>query len=60
MYAVYREIEGKTELLLDSAADVATLPTNFRVGSLAYVITTDDMYILNASRQWVKMFNTQS
>lgn len=44
------------EFYLDSEADVASLPTRGNVcpGSVAYIIATGAVYMLNNSKQWIK------
>ena len=47
---------GIKEFILDSAEDVANLPTNIpkiRVGSTALVISSGDLYMLNGDGKWV-------
>lgn len=47
---------GIKEFIIDSAEDIANLPTNIpkiRVGSTALVISSGDLYILNSAGKWV-------
>ena len=47
---------GIKEFIIDSAEDVANLPTNIpkiRVGSTALVISSGDIYMLNGDGKWV-------
>lgn len=47
---------GIKEFIIDSAEDVANLPTNIpkiRVGSTALVISSGDLYMLNGDGKWV-------
>ena len=47
---------GIKEFIIDSAEDVANLPTNIpkiRVGSTALVISSGDLYMLNGNGKWV-------
>ena len=45
-----------TEFICDTIADIANLPTEKNKvypGSAALVVSTGDIYILNASRKWI-------
>lgn len=57
MFNLYKQdgetLYGIKEFMLDTAADVADLPTNIRPGSTALVIPTSEIYILNGEKQWV-------
>ena len=44
-----------TEYLLDTAADVANLPTSGAPGSKAFVIADSTYYMLNHAKTWVKV-----
>ena len=44
-----------TEYLLDTAADVANLPTSGAPGSKAFVIEDSTYYMLNHAKTWVKV-----
>lgn len=43
------------EYICDTADDIKDLPTGCSVGSTAFVITTKDVYMLNSSKEWVKI-----
>ena len=48
---------GIYEFVCNTQSDVSSLPTNesgVKPGSAAFVSSTSDTYILNASNQWVK------
>ena len=52
---------GIYEFICNTQSDVSSLPTNesgVRPGSAALVAATSDIYILNASNQWVKTVPT--
>lgn len=44
------------EYFVDTEADIANLPTDTSVcpGSIAYVIATGSVYVLNNEKQWIK------
>ena len=47
-----------TELVLDTPEDLKTLKDktwNMAPGSSAFIISTSDVYMLNGSREWVKI-----
>lgn len=44
-----------TELVADSVADIANLPTNVYSGSTCICIETSDVYMLNGQKQWKKL-----
>lgn len=43
------------EYVVDTEADLATLPTNVAMGSTALVIANTTVYMLNSKKEWVKM-----
>ena len=43
------------EYVIDSAEDIAKLPTDGAMGSTAIVISTSEAYMLNSKKEWVKM-----
>lgn len=43
------------ELACDTAAEVASAPTNYAPGSTLFVIATSEVYMLNASKVWTKI-----
>ena len=50
---------GIKEFLLDSEDDVKDLPTKkIHVGSMAMVIPTGSIYVLNGLSEWVEMGNS--
>ena len=60
MYGIYKHdgnvSYGVKEFVLDSFEDIATLPTNqnkVRPGSIALIIPTSEVYMLNNQYQWV-------
>lgn len=55
----YKILDSNTQYnthqyLVDEVADLAKLPSH-KVGSLALVAATADVYILNNKREWVKL-----
>lgn len=57
MFSLYKQdgetLYGVKEFMCDTAADVADLPINIRPGSLAMVIPTSEIYVLNSQKKWV-------
>lgn len=47
--------QGLCEFVVDSAADVAALPTSCDMGSSALVIETGDVYMLGGNKLWTKV-----
>lgn len=43
------------EYIVDSASEINTLPTDIGSGSTCLVTGTSEVYVLNTSKQWVKM-----
>ena len=43
------------EFVLDTDDDLVDLPLDCGQGSTAFVISSKSMYILNSSREWVKL-----
>lgn len=41
------------EYIADTEADVATVPTKCAVGSVIFVISTQNLYMLNSNKEWV-------
>lgn len=46
---------GHKEFMIDTVADLDDLPINIPMGSVAFCIATSDVYMLNGSREWVKI-----
>jgi hypothetical protein len=46
---------GWKEFVLDSAADIVTLPTNCAIGSRAFVIADSTHFMLNSLGKWVEI-----
>lgn len=44
-----------TEFVADTVNDIQTLPTDVYPGSTCIVASDASVYILNASRQWIKL-----
>ncbi|MBO7079698.1 MAG: hypothetical protein J6W64_07825 [Bacilli bacterium] len=62
MYSIYKKNDNisayVSEFVCDTVADIATLPTDKRSvypGSTCLVAATSEVYVLNASFQWVKL-----
>lgn len=48
-------IYGIHEYLCDFHKDISNLPTGCAPGSLAYVIETDQIYIMTGQKEWKKL-----
>jgi hypothetical protein len=48
-------IYGIKEYVVDKESDVKDLPTNAKAGSTAICIETSSVYMINSSREWVKL-----
>lgn len=46
---------GVTKYILDTEAELSELPTFVSPGSNAFVISTNDSYMLNSKKEWVKI-----
>lgn len=46
---------GYKEFILDTPEDLVNLKSDYTPGSIAFVISTSDKYMLNNSHQWVKI-----
>ena len=47
---------GVKHFTLDTTADLATIDkTNLVMGSTAFVISSSEKYMLNSSKQWIKI-----
>lgn len=59
MYRLYKQNDDTqayvTEYVADNDEDIANLPTTVYPGSTCIVASTASVYILNASREWVKL-----
>ena len=57
MYKIYKQNNDiqayVAELVADTEAEIADLPTSFHPGSLCLATDTGKVYVLNASKQWV-------
>lgn len=57
MFSLYGQngqiAHGIREYMCDTKDDVKDLPVNISPGSMAFIIDTGDLYILNHSREWV-------
>ncbi len=43
------------EMVVDTLADVATLPTNVAPGSTCFVIENSTVYMLNGNNEWKEL-----
>lgn len=43
------------EFIVDSSSDIASLPTNVKAGSMAFVINDSTYYMMNHNNTWVKI-----
>lgn len=43
------------EYVVDNIDDIKSLPTHAAMGSIAVVIATSEVYMLNGQKEWVKM-----
>ena len=62
MYSMYKQNDNisayVSDFVCDTEADIASLPTNKKEvypGSTCLVAQTGEVYVLNASNQWVKL-----
>lgn len=59
MYRLYKQNDDTqayvTEFVADNDEDIASLPTTVYPGSTCIVAATASVYILNASREWIKL-----
>ena len=59
MFRLYKQNDDTqayvTEYVADTESDVADLPTDVYPGSTCIVAATASVYILNASKEWVKL-----
>lgn len=59
MFSVFKNsgkiIYGQKDFIVDLETDVPALPVDCSVGSLAFVIDTSQYYMLNHSKQWIKV-----
>ena len=46
---------GKNKYILDSPDDIAMLETNALAGSIAFIISTGEYYMLNSAKEWLKI-----
>ncbi len=46
---------GINEYVIDTVADLETLPTDCGTGSIAFCIATSDVYMKNSSGEWVSI-----
>lgn len=57
MYRLYKQNDDiqayVTEFVADTDADIADLPTTVYPGSVCIVAESANVYILNASKEWV-------
>lgn len=57
MYKIYKQNNDiqayVAELIVDTEAEMADLPTSFYPGSLCLAADTGKVYVLNPSKQWV-------
>ena len=64
MINLYKQ-EGETlygikEFIIDSLEDIKNLPKNVRVGSMAIIIPTGQVYIFNGEKKWTPIGNSSS
>lgn len=48
------------EYIIDTPADVASLPTTCGWGSRAICISTGDIYILNSNKEWKMLWESNN
>ena len=46
---------GRKEQTVDDISDIINLPKDDPMGSYAFVISSSEVYMLNGSREWVKI-----
>lgn len=46
---------GVKEFVLDSEADIASLPKDVVPGSTAIIISTSSVYMMNSKKEWVEI-----
>lgn len=58
-YSIMRQNDkaqyNTVDLIADSAEDINTLPLDVNPGSTCLITSTKEVYIFNASKQWVKL-----
>ena len=59
MFRIYKQNDNTqpyvTEYIADTDSDVAELPTDVYPGSTCIVADSTNVYILNTSKQWIKL-----
>lgn len=48
-------IYGNKKYILDSPEDLDTFECNSVQGSIAFIISTGEYYVLNGAKQWIKI-----
>ena len=46
---------GVKSFLLDTPADFANIGNNHETGSVAFIISTSEKYMLNGQKEWIKI-----
>ena len=58
MYSIIKQNDnnsyGLNQYVCDTEEDVQNLPTNIKIHSIALVINSGRIYILNGEKKWVK------
>lgn len=50
-------IYGNKKYILDSPEDLDTFECNSVQGSIAFIISTGEYYVLNGAKQWIKIID---
>lgn len=48
-------VYGVIKFVVDTEAEVATLPTTVKTGSMCFVIETSHIYMINSEGEWIKV-----
>lgn len=51
---------GIKEYIVDSLNDVKDLPKNVKVGSMALIVSTGQVYVFNGEKKWTPIGNSSS
>lgn len=48
--------QGLKTFICDKEEDIENLPTNIKMGCMAYIIATGNVYIINSEGEWISQF----
>jgi hypothetical protein len=59
MYSLFANdddiLYGVQKFVLDTVEDIESLPKTVKAGSSALIIASSELYVMNHSKEWVKM-----